>query len=149
MADQGKIFTDKHDRNLLSALHSEDFIDYNSQTINENISVSEMFELFKKSNKNIFAVVDDKRALRGMFSIDDIRPYLFGDHDVPKNIIQIMKAPPAVFHKEDKPLEILQVFDDTGVWNLPVVDEENRFIGFISKSSILMGYRQLLKEYSE
>jgi CIC family chloride channel protein len=60
MADQGKIFTDKHDRNILFALHSEDFIDYNSQVINKNISITEMFELFKKSNKNIFAVIDDK-----------------------------------------------------------------------------------------
>ncbi|AYZ12763.1 chloride channel protein [Chryseobacterium arthrosphaerae] len=149
MADQGKIFTDKHDRNILFALHSEDFIDYNSQTINENTSITEMFELFKKSNKNVFAVIDDKRILRGIFSIDDIRPYLFGDHDIPKNITQIMKAPAAIIHKGDKPLEILQIFDDTGVWNLPVVDEGNKFIGFISKSSILMGYRQLLKEYSE
>ncbi|KXH79029.1 hypothetical protein AU378_20410 [Chryseobacterium kwangjuense] len=50
-----------------------------------------------------------------------------------------MKASAAVIHKEDKPLKILQVFDYTGVWNLPVVCEHNRFIGFISKSSILMG----------
>jgi predicted transcriptional regulator len=38
--------------------------------------------------------------------------------------IQVMKAPPAVLHPEDKPLEILQTFDDTGVWNLPVVNEK-------------------------
>lgn len=60
-----------------------------------------------------------------------------------------MKAPPAVIHPENQPLEILQTFDDAGVWNLPVVDSQNKFIGFISKSTILMSYRQLLKEYSE
>ena len=60
-----------------------------------------------------------------------------------------MKAPPAIIHPEDKPLKILQIFDDTGVWNLPVVDQDNKFVGFISKSSILMSYRQLLKEYSD
>nr|WP_228378415.1 MULTISPECIES: CBS domain-containing protein [Epilithonimonas] len=59
-----------------------------------------------------------------------------------------MRAPAAFIHPEDKPREILQVFDNTGTWSLPVVDQQNIFLGFISKSSILMSYRQLLKGYS-
>lgn len=150
LADEGKIFTNKHDKNLLFALRTEDFIDKYSQTINENASISELFELVKNGNKNIFAVVDDNRKLKGILTLDDIRPYLFNkETDPAQTLIQVMKAPPAILHREDKPLEILQTFDDTGVWNLPVVSETNDFIGFISKSSILMSYRQLLKEYSD
>ncbi len=84
-----------------------------------------------------------------ILTLDDIRPYLFANDNISVSISQIMKAPPAVIHPENQPLEILQTFDDTGVWNLPVVDSQNIFIGFISKSTILMSYRQLLKEYSE
>lgn len=150
LADEGKIFTNKHDKNLLFALRTDDFIDKYSQTINENASISELFELVKNGNKNIFAVVDDNRKLKGILTLDDIRPYLFNkETDPAQTLIQMMKTPPAILHREDKPLEILQTFDDTGVWNLPVVSEANDFIGFISKSSILMSYRQLLKEYSD
>lgn len=150
LADEGKIFTNKHDKNLLFALRTEDFIDQYSQTINENASITELFELVKNGNKNIFAVVDNHRKLKGVLTLDDIRPYLFNkETDSLQTVIQVMKAPPAILHREDKPLEILQTFDDTGVWNLPVVSEANDFIGFISKSSILMSYRQLLKEYSD
>ncbi|MGR3857621.1 MULTISPECIES: chloride channel protein [Chryseobacterium] len=150
LADEGKIFTNKHDKNLLFALRTEDFIDKYSQTINENASVTELFEMVKNGNKNIFAVVDENRKLRGVLTLDDIRPYLFNkEMETSQTVAQIMKAPPAVLHRENKPLDILQTFDDTGVWNLPVVSENNEFIGFISKSSILMSYRQLLKEYSD
>ncbi|MGG7469736.1 chloride channel protein [Chryseobacterium arthrosphaerae] len=150
LADEGKIFTNEHDKNLLFALRTEDFIDQYSQTINENASITELFELVKNGNKNIFAVVDDHRKLKGVLTLDDIRPYLFNkETDSLQTVTQVMKAPPAILHREDKPLEILQTFDDTGVWNLPVVSEANDFIGFISKSSILMSYRQLLKEYSD
>lgn len=150
LADEGKIFTNKHDKNLLFALRTDDFIDKYSQTINENDPISELFELVKNGNKNIFAVVDDNRKLKGVLTLDDVRPYLFSkDIDPLEKIIQVMKAPPAILHRENKPLEILQIFDDTGVWNLPVVSDNNDFIGFISKSSILMSYRQLLKEYSD
>ncbi|WP_137904132.1 chloride channel protein [Chryseobacterium sp. 2VB] len=150
LADEGKIFTNKHDKNLLFALRTEDFIDQYSQTINENASVTELFEMLKNGNKNIFAVVDENRKLRGVLTLDDIRPYLFNkEMETSQTVAQIMKAPPAVLHRENKPLDILQTFDDTGVWNLPVVGDTNDFIGFISKSSILMSYRQLLKEYSD
>ncbi|MDQ1856422.1 MULTISPECIES: chloride channel protein [unclassified Chryseobacterium] len=150
LADEGKIFTNKHDKNLLFALRTEDFIDKYSQTINENASVTELFEMVKNGDKNIFAVVDENRKLRGVLTLDDIRPYLFNkETETSQTVAQIMKAPPAVLHRENKPLDILQTFDDTGVWNLPVVSDHNDFIGFISKSSILMSYRQLLKEYSD
>lgn len=149
LADQGKIFTNKHDKNLLFSLKTEDFIDRFSETVNENASIADVFELVKEGDKNIFGVIDDENKLRGILTIDDIRPFLFSDTDTSASIIKIMKAPPAIIHPENKPLEILQIFDDTGVWNLPVVDRENKFVGFISKTSILMSYRQRLKEYSD
>lgn len=150
LADEGKIFTNKHDKNLLFALRTEDFIDKYSQTISQNASVTELFEMVKNGDKNIFAVVDENRKLKGVLTLDDIRPYLFNkEMENSQTVTQIMKAPPAVLHRENRPLDILQTFDDTGVWNLPVVSDNNDFIGFISKSSILMSYRQLLKEYSD
>ena len=149
MADQGKIFTNKHDKNLLFSLKTEEFIDPYSQTIQENAPIDDLFELVKNGDKNIFAIVDDQKTLRGILTMDDIRPYLFNTEKIPVTIAEIMKTPLAIIHPEDRPLEILQIFDDTGVWNLPVVDHNNRFVGFISKSKILMSYRQLLKEYSD
>ncbi|WP_068943284.1 chloride channel protein [Chryseobacterium timonianum] len=150
LADEGKIFTNKHDKNILFALRTDDFIDKYSQTIQETASITELFELVKNGDKNIFAIVDETRALKGVLTLDDIRPYLFNKEiNAAQTVDQIMKAPPAIVRPENKPLQILQIFDDTGVWNLPVVSENNVFIGFISKSSILMSYRQLLKEYSD
>ena len=149
LADQGKIFTNQHDENLLFSLHTEDFIDRYSQTINENASIEELSDLVKNGNKNFFAVIDNDKKLRGILTLDDIRPYFFNDENyLPLTITKIMRAPAAFIHPEDKPREILQVFDNTGTWSLPVVDQQNIFLGFISKSSILMSYRQLLKGYS-
>jgi len=149
LADQGKIFTNQHDENLLFSLHTEDFIDRYSQTINENASIEELSDLVKNGNKNFFAVIDDHKKLRVILTLDYIRPYFFNDeNDLTLTITKIMRAPAAFIHPDDKPREILQIFDNTGTWSLPVVDQQNIFLGFISKSSILMSYRQLLKGYS-
>lgn len=150
MADEGKIFTHEHDKNLMSSLRTKELIDLDSQIINYDAPINDLYELIKNGKKNIFAIVDDEKMLKGILTLDDIRPLLFNrDKDVSFTIPQIMKAPPAVIHPEDEPLKIIQIFDDTGVWNLPVVDVHNRFIGFISKSTVLMSYRELLKEYSD
>lgn len=150
MADQGKIFTHEHDKNLMSSLKIKDLIDFNSQTINDDAPVTDLFELIKNGNKNIFAITDNEKKLKGILTLDDVRPLLFNrDKDASISIQQLMKAPPAVIQPEDEPLKIIQLFDDTGVWNLPVVDHNNRFIGFISKSTILTSYRDLLKQYSD
>lgn len=149
LADEGKIFTNRHDKNLLSRLKTKDFVDIQSQVINLNASISELFEMVKSGNKNVFAVVDDSGILKAILTLDDIRPYLFNKDNIEIKISQIMKQPPAIIHLEDQPLDILQMFDSTATWNLPVVDDHNVFIGFISKSSILTSYRELLKAYSE
>lgn len=45
--------------------------------------------------------------------------------------------------------EVVEKFEESRAWNLPVVDKNNRYLGFVSKSSILEAYRQQLIEITE
>ena len=42
----------------------------------------------------------------------------------------------------------MKKFDDTGAWNLPVVDN-GKYVGFVSKSKIFNSYRRVLRHYCE
>jgi CIC family chloride channel protein len=148
LADQGKIFTHEHDKNLLSSLRTNDLIDRDAQVIKYDAPITDLYDLIVNGKKNTFAVVDDQNMLKGILTMDDLRPLLLNKDKEELSISKLMKAPPAVIYPKNDPLVIIQAFDDTGVWNLPVVSENNEFIGFISKSTILTSYRQLLKEYS-
>ena len=44
---------------------------------------------------------------------------------------------------------VMKTFDDTGAWNLPVVDDRGRYVGFVSKSKIFNSYRRVLRHYCE
>jgi CIC family chloride channel protein len=61
----GKIFTNKHDKNILFSLKTEEFIDRYSQTILENAPIEDLFELVKNGDKNIFAIVDEQKYCVG------------------------------------------------------------------------------------
>ena len=60
-----------------------------------------------------------------------------------------MTTPPARINIEDSMEEVMKKFDDTHAWNLPVVDSEGVYKGFLSKSRILNSYRQMLVDFSE
>ena len=59
-----------------------------------------------------------------------------------------MKIPNAIIYQDEDMITIADKFDETSTWVLPVVNEQNRFLGFISKSAVLNRYRELLKEQS-
>jgi CIC family chloride channel protein len=59
-----------------------------------------------------------------------------------------MKPPVALIYLNDNVGDVISRFDETHAWNLPVIND-NKLVGFVSKSSILNRYRLLLQEYSE
>lgn len=150
LAEQGKIFTRAHDKNLLSLLHTEEFIDKESETIHAAASFEELLNVVKKGKKNVFAVIGVAGDLVGVLTIDEIRTFWF-DKDIDQSIKvdALMKMPVAIIHFDQTMPEVVKIFDETNTWQLPVVNEQEEFLGFISKSAILTRYRELLKQYSE
>ncbi len=148
LAEEGKIFTREHDKNLLSILHTGTLIE-NPQQINIDASFAELLEVIKNGKRNLIAVTNKDGHLEGIITLDDLRPYMFDADAAGKlTVKKIAKAPPAVIYLKDPVIKITKKFDETNTWNLPVIEEDGRFIGFISKSTILNQYRKLLKEYS-
>jgi CIC family chloride channel protein len=148
LAEEGKIFTREHDQNLLSLLHTPDLIDRDIQQISIHASFTELIELISTGKKNFIAVTNDKQILEGIILLDDIRPVMFNKELYSELDVQkVMATPTAIIDINDDVRQVVKKFDETNTWNLPVVDN-HKFVGFISKSSVLNQYRQLLKEYS-
>ena len=148
-ADEGKIFTRQHDKNLLTLLRTRDLINTDAQILLEDAAIEDILEVIKNGKKNMFAVINEQRFLVGVFTLDDVRPFLFNkDLYNSLDMRQIIKAPAALINFNDEMPYIIKTFDETGTWHLPVLDDDKKFIGFISKSAVLMNYRHLLKEYS-
>jgi CIC family chloride channel protein len=149
MASEGKIFTKEHDRNLLSLLRTLDLLDKDVQVISDKASFDELREVVKNGKRNLVAVLNEHLTLVGIITLDDLRPILFSrDLDGSLNIVDLLKEPAAVIIENDSVVEVARKFDETGLWHLPVVTATGKFAGFISKSSVLNSYRQLLQAHS-
>jgi CIC family chloride channel protein len=149
LADDGKIFTREYDKNILSIIQLEGLIEKDFQQIDMNAPLRQLIELIKKGRRNIIGVINIEGTLEGIITLDEIRPILFNPnlYDT-MTIKEIMKTPPAVIQAGENMIDVINKFDTTQEWTLPVVQDQ-QLIGFLSKSSILNKYRMLLQEYSE
>ena len=62
---------------------------------------------------------------------------------------QLMISPPATIQNNLAMEKVMLIFEDCGAWNLPVVDEKRRYVGYVSKSKIFNSYRHVLVHFSD
>ena len=81
--------------------------------------------------------------------LDEIRNIMFRPDLYRKMYVsKFMSMPPARIEVGMSMDKVMKTFDDTGAWNLPVVDN-GRYVGFVSKSKIFTSYRRVLRHFSE
>ena len=134
------------DRFLLSKLDLTTLIETNFSVVKPDDTLHSMIKVISESSRNTFPVVNDQNELLGLVHMDSIRNIIFNPEKHGNTTVRELMSKPAAIIKLNENLHtVLKKFDDTNQWNLPVV-EDKKYLGFLSKSSILTKYRsELLK----
>ncbi|MBD0824773.1 chloride channel protein [Aestuariibaculum marinum] len=144
---KGELITHDKDHAVLTLMDIDKVIETNFISITPEMNLEQMIHTAViKSNRNIFPVVkQDTQKLQGIILLDDLRPIMF-DQSLYKEVVatDVMQKPPAVINLDkDKMTDIMQKFQDSSAWNLPVT-KNGIYFGFISKSKLLTAYRRQL-----
>lgn len=148
LASRGEKITHNKDQTVLTLLNINQVIERNFVPLNIGMTLGEVIkEGVVKSSRNIFPVIDDENRFKGIILLDDLRPIMFQQHLYDEvKVSDIMQTAPEIIHLErDKMNQVMNKFQQTTAWNLPVV-KEDKYIGFVSKSKLLTAYRQKLIE---
>jgi len=150
LALEGQVFTHKKEKNILTSISLTDMLQDRYDNININKTMKDLVEIIMKSEKNIFAVIDNKERFAGIIELNDIKQKLFQPEQFDKiSIRSIMKKPATILHVADNMHEVMEKFDLTQSWYLPVLDKERKFMGFISKTKLFNKYREILSEQGD
>jgi CIC family chloride channel protein len=145
LALEGQIFTHKKEKNILTSIQLEDMLHDNYESISMDKKLKDLIEIIKRSEKNIFAVVDSRERFAGIIELNDIKQRIFQPELFEKiSIRSLMKKPPAVLQQDQDMHAVMDKFDITQSWYLPVLNKERKFIGFISKTKLFNKYREIL-----
>ncbi|CAN5432022.1 chloride channel protein [soil metagenome] len=145
LALEGQIFTHKKERNILTSIVLADMLQEHFESIEPDKKLKDLIEIIKKSEKNIFAVVDNKERFMGIIELNDIKQKIFQpDNYNSISIKSLMKKPAAILHTDQDMHTVMEKFDITRSWYLPILDKNKKFIGFISKTKLFNKYREIL-----
>jgi CIC family chloride channel protein len=147
LAKKGQLITHNKDKNVLMLMRIDKLIERNFISISPEMTLGEMLKIsVAKSKRNIFPVLDEKKIFLGIVLLDDIRPMMFDQTQYNKTYVSdFMKLAPAIIFHDDSVEDVMNKFKESGAWNLPVVEDE-KYVGFISKSKLLSVYRNKLIE---
>ena len=150
LAQKGELITHNKDRSVLTLLKMDNVLEKEFVILRPEMLLGELVKVIAESNRNIFPVVNQRGELKGVLSLDEVRNIMFQPRLYQRfTVKQLMTSPPAIL-TDDMPMErVMEIFEDTGAWNLPVVDEKKHYIGFVSKSKIFNSYRHVLVHFSE
>lgn len=139
-----KLSVEDRDRFLLSRLDLTDLIESNFLPVNPDDKLRDLIQTISKSRRNTFPVVNKDGTLAGIIHLDNVRETIFRTELYDKVTVRELMTPPAsTISPHDNLHAVLKKFDETNQWNLPIT-EKGRYIGFLSKSSILAKYRNEL-----
>ena len=149
IAQSGDLLTHDNDQAVLTLLRTRDLIRDKYPRLSMNDKLRDVVAAVKDSTAAVIAVLDEDGRFQGLIDIGNVRKYLLRTDLYDKlKVTGIMENAPALLHQGEKMDSVMQKFDSTGAWRLPVVDEDGKYLGFISRSRLLMAYRSELVEIS-
>lgn len=151
LAQKGELLTHDKDRTVLTLMKMENVIETDLTIVNPDTTLGGLVKVISQSHRNLFPVVNPKNGrFVGVVSLDEVRNIMFRPELYSRYTVQdLMTAPPARIISNMPMEKVMTIFENTGAWNLPVVDENDKYIGFVSKSKIFNTYRKVLVHYSE
>ncbi|OAG28607.1 chloride channel protein, partial [Thermodesulfatator autotrophicus] len=139
-AHRGEFFTD-----ILTDIKVKDI--FNPQkvwaVIPEDMTFRQFLEFFGRSEQHYFPVVDKEGNLVGIFSINDIRPFIFNEELKDILLIKdIARKDVITTHPSEDINTVLKKFTLRNIDQLPVVadDDPKRFLGMISRREVINFY---------
>ena len=145
LAEQGKLLTHQKDTAVLTLMNVEHVLEQDFERVSPDMTLGEMVRVISVSHRNSFPVVDSQGMLVGIVELDNVRNIMFRPELYERYRVRRFMVTPEVKVYASMPMtKVMRLFDETKAWKMPVVDDEGRYLGFISKSAIFNSYREVL-----
>lgn len=150
LARQGKLITHHKDRAVLTLMSLDSVIDKSFTAVSPELNLASLVHAISKSHNNVLPVLDDAGNLLGEIEITKLRHIVFRTelyHHF--KVKQLMSQPEATLSVNDTMEIVMKKFDQTDSAMLPVLDNENHLLGYISRTHMYTMYRKMVADLSE
>ena len=145
LVERGQLMRPGTDARVLADLEVHELLETDCITVPADMLLRDFVEVVKRSRRNLFPVEDETSGkFVGLIDMVDVRPYLFDPLMYDAVLVgQLMKTRVETAAPDEDVAEVLNRMDAGNLYNMPVV-ANHRFVGMVSKSSLLDQYRNEL-----
>ena len=151
LADKGELLShDDKDSTVLSQMKLRYLIEKSYPILQLNDIISFKMSEMVKSHKNVCAVTDEAGDFKGIIYMEDLFNEMLSTPG--KEMVRasdLVQQAPNILNESDDLKQVLEKMEQENAWILPVVDEANRYAGFVSKTAIFNKYRALLMRQND
>lgn len=149
LARQGKLITHHTDKAALTLMSLDSVVENDYIAVTSDMPLGKLVNVISKSHSSFIPVLDSAGCILGEVDITKIRHIMFRSELYTKFcVMQIMTPVPAKVGINDRMEEVMKKFEIKNTNYLPVVDVNNRLMGYISRSRVFSLYRKMVEDLS-
>ena len=151
LAQRNELMTHHVDKKVINFMKLDNLIERNFAVVYPGDSLRVLVKAVEETSRNIFAVVDrDDNTFLGIIKLDNIRNIMFKPENYDKVFVRDLVFRPDYTVRIDESMEsVVTKFSHSDKFNIAVLDQNNKYLGFVSRARIFSIYRRMSRQLSE
>ena len=152
LAKHGDLLTHDKDSSAWQLINMRELIETDFVIVREGDTLRDLVEAIKNSRRNVFPVLTADDKFLGAIHFDSVRKIIFKPELYDKlEVVDIINpiTEGDIVHLTDSPSSIVDKFQVGRRYNLIVLDEDETYVGILSRANTFSAYRAFVAEASE
>lgn len=149
LAREGKLITHHTDHSVLTLMSMESLIQREYSVLRPETELGRLITIISNSETDFLPVLSSDGTMIGEVDITKIRHIMFRTELYHRmTVADVMSKPYAMIRMTDPVADTMRLFESSSVEYLPVVDMENKLLGYVSRTRIYSMYRKFVADFS-
>ena len=152
LAAQGNLLTHDKDASAWHLMNMQNLIETNFVIVRSGDCLRDLVDAIQNSRRNLFPVLSAEDKFLGVIVLDDVRKIIFRSELYDSVVVDDLMHPLSegdLVRSSDSLSDVVEKFKIGNRYNLVVVDDENNYLGFISRANTFSAYRRFISSTSD
>ena len=152
LAKKGDLLTHDKDASAWHLMNMRSLIETNFVIVRTGDLLRDLVDAIQNSRRNIFPVLSEDDKFLGVIVLDDVRKIIFRPELYDSVTVDDLMHPLSegdLVRSSDTLSDVVEKFRIGNRYNLVVVDDQNNYLGFISRANTFSAYRRFISSTSD
>ena len=152
LAAKGDLLTHDKDASAWHLMDMNSLIETNFVVVRSGDHLRDLVDSIQNSRRNIFPVLSADDKFLGVIVLDDVRKIIFRPELYDTVVVDDLMHPLSegdLVRSSDSLSDVVEKFRVGNRYNLVVVDDEDNYLGFLSRANTFSAYRRFISDTSD